>query len=199
MADIGALQPVNEPGWARGFRNMWLAEASRWWGTSFGLRQIGIWMVAINGMLAVVLFADMAVVLAEGNPDPGVVFEPFVMFSTVFPIIGVIILAQGAVVGEKNSGTAEWVLSAPVSRSAFLFSRLLALFAGCLVAMLLVPFAVAALEYHLIPAQSIAFPVGTMIAVMGLSALQLLFYLCLSPLCQLFFGLNNDLFHFLRC
>jgi ABC-type transport system involved in multi-copper enzyme maturation permease subunit len=34
------------------------------------------------------------------------------------------ILTQGAIIEEKKSGTAEWVLSAPLSREAFVFSKL---------------------------------------------------------------------------
>ena len=37
---------------------------------------------------------------------------------------GVMILTLGAFIEEKKSGTAEWVLSAPLSREAFVFSKL---------------------------------------------------------------------------
>jgi ABC-type Na+ efflux pump permease subunit len=36
---------------------------------------------------------------------------------------GVIILTQSDIVEEKLSGTAEWVLSSPLSRSAFILSK----------------------------------------------------------------------------
>jgi len=182
MADTTTLQPVREHGWAGGFANMFRAEAHKWLSTRFGLVQVAIWTLFMNGLLVVVLLGDMAVVLAEGSQGPGVALEPFVAFTTAFPAIGAIVLAQSAVVGEKNSGTAEWVLSAPVSRSAFLFSRLLALAVGCIVTMLLIPYAVAALEYSVIPSPSVPYPVGTMAAAMGMAALQVLFYLSLTTM-----------------
>jgi len=49
----------------------------------------------------------------------------FMMLGSVTPF-GVIILTQSDVVGEKQSGTAEWVLSSPLSRESFLLSKLVA-------------------------------------------------------------------------
>jgi len=55
-----------------------------------------------------------------------------------FTPFGVIILTQSDVVGERQSGTAEWALSAPLSREAFLLSKLAANSAWVMVTMVLV-------------------------------------------------------------
>ena len=47
--------------------------------------------------------------------------------------IGGVILVQGALVGEKRSGTAAWVLSKPISRPAFFLAKLIANAIGTLV------------------------------------------------------------------
>jgi len=48
------------------------------------------------------------------------------------PIVAIII-AQDAIIGERQSGTAAWVLSKPVSRPAFILSKLVAGAIGLLV------------------------------------------------------------------
>jgi ABC-type transport system involved in multi-copper enzyme maturation permease subunit len=47
--------------------------------------------------------------------------------------IGAIVLVQGAIIGERQLGVTEWVLSKPVSRLAYVLSKLLAHALGVLV------------------------------------------------------------------
>ena len=53
--------------------------------------------------------------------------EPIFMygiFGGMFVAFGVMIIMQRVLIAEKNSGTAAWVLSKPVTRTAFVVSRL---------------------------------------------------------------------------
>jgi ABC-2 type transport system permease protein len=78
------------------------------------------------------------VVLGAGqNIDEG--FMIFGVFASLGPAIAVVIVMQDAVVGEKLSGTASWILSKPASRQAFILSKLVANSLGVLVTMVLVP------------------------------------------------------------
>ena len=61
------------------------------------------------------------------------------IFASLFPSVGVIIIMQGALVGEKQDGTAAWVLSKPASRTAFILSKVAANSLGVLVTMIVVP------------------------------------------------------------
>jgi ABC-2 type transport system permease protein len=61
------------------------------------------------------------------------------VFGGMFISIGVVITMQGAIVGEKISGTAAWVLSKPISRSAFVLAKLFANAFGVAVTAVLVP------------------------------------------------------------
>ena len=53
--------------------------------------------------------------------------------------IGVIVTVQGAIVGEKELGTAAWVISKPVSRASFIVAKLVGHGVGFLVTALVVP------------------------------------------------------------
>ena len=69
-------------------------------------------------------------VLYLNNQDTAQMGFPFESVTFFFTLMGgmtpfgVMILTQGAIVEEKKSGTAEWVLSAPLSREAFVLSKL---------------------------------------------------------------------------
>ncbi|MFC2004734.1 ABC transporter permease [Chloroflexota bacterium] len=167
MGNVDSLQLVNEGTWFSGHANMWHKESKKWWGNRFGLWQIFIWILIINGITALLLIDE----------PPDAVLD-FIPFASVFSIIGAVILAQGTIVGEKQSGTAAWVLSAPVSRSTFLLSKLIALVLGCLTTMIVLPYAIAYLEFSLIP--EITVPFTSFLIAMGVSALHLGFYICLT-------------------
>jgi ABC-2 type transport system permease protein len=92
--------------------------------------------------------------------------------------IGIIILTQNEIIGEKQSGTAEWVLSKPVSRSAFLLSKLVANAVAVLVIMIVLQGTVA---YGLLSAfdpGAVALP--DFLTATGMLALHVFFYLGLT-------------------
>jgi ABC-2 type transport system permease protein len=92
--------------------------------------------------------------------------------------IGTITGVQNAVVGEKQLGTAAWILSKPASRSAFLLSKLLSYTIGFWAAGIIVPAIVFYVETRLI------FPASVQILpfLLSVSVLELnqLFYLALT-------------------
>ena len=124
----------------------------------------------INGILAGVLWG------AEGiGPQEAAGF--YSIFSGLFPTIAVIIILQDAVVGEKESGTAAWVLSKPVARTAFILAKLIANTIGVIVTMVVFPGVVAYLQIRLAGAQLAPFD---FILGMGVLALNLVFFLTLT-------------------
>lgn len=167
MDSTVTLQPVTERGWRSGLGNLFRREFRVWWGTRFGLWQILIWTVAINGIFAIVLSSDAPISL-----------EPFFGVASIFTAIGIIVLAQGAVVGEKTSGTAAWILSGPVSRRAFLLSKLIPLAIGALVLMVALPGAVAYLEYSIMTSSSLS--LAPFVAGLAILGLYLMFFLTLT-------------------
>jgi ABC-2 type transport system permease protein len=104
----------------------------------------------------------------------------FFVMSQLAAVIAVVVRTQGAIVGEKRNGTAEWVLSKPVSRKAFVLSKLVAHLGWLLIVTLLLPGAVFYLSMYSITSDLL--PPLLFLGGVGMMALSLLFYLALSLL-----------------
>ena len=68
--------------------------------------------------------------------------EPIFMygiFGGMFVAFGVMIIMQRVLIAEKNSGTAAWVLSKPVTRTSFVVSRLVVNSIAILLTSVIVP------------------------------------------------------------
>jgi ABC-2 type transport system permease protein len=61
------------------------------------------------------------------------------LFGGMFVAFGVMIIMQRVLISEKNSGTAAWVLSKPVTRTAFVVSRLVVNSIAILLTSVIVP------------------------------------------------------------
>src|SRR5512135_286869 len=139
MAANSVFQPVNERGWRAGFANLLRKENREWWGTRRWLVRIAIWSILLNGLLVTVLFAtppSSAGELFESKDITGLTLF-FIMGGLALPI-GVIIQAQDEIIEEKKLGTAAWILSKPVSRTAFILSKLIANALGTLIVMVVI-------------------------------------------------------------
>jgi ABC-2 type transport system permease protein len=126
------MQLETGSGWSRGLNNVMAAEFKRWFGTRTWWVQILIWTAVANGIL-------LAILATEGVQDIMEASMFFTIFLGIGAPIGVCIIMQEALVGEKQTGTASWVLSKPVSRAAFLLSKLVSNTVGIAVTMVLVP------------------------------------------------------------
>ena len=133
MSGNSAFQLVSERGWRRGLGSMLKSELSRWWKTRMWWVQCLVWVGVIGILLGMILFSS------HDAPPSNEVAVLYAVFAGLFPAVGVTIIMQGTVVGEKKSGTAAWVLSKPVTRSAFLLSKVIANSLGVLVTMVIVP------------------------------------------------------------
>jgi ABC-type transport system involved in multi-copper enzyme maturation permease subunit len=110
---------VNASGFLGGFWNKFREENGRWWGTRKWLIQCAIWLLLINGIIA------LSVRQGSASPQLPALLGLFSGLMGWMAAFGVIILTQGEIVEERASGTAEWVLSAPLSREAFIVSKFL--------------------------------------------------------------------------
>lgn len=138
---------VDERGWRRGMNNLLNGELTSWFKTRKWLKQIIIWLLIVNLMLfftTIGLNDSINQAAAAGEPMPEV-DTPLLygVFGGMFVAFGVMILMQRVIVGEKRDGTAAWVLSKPVTSTAFLMSRLVGNTIGILVTAVLVPGVVA--------------------------------------------------------
>jgi len=176
--------PINST--LNGFRNLFARENRAWWGGKRWLGHLLLGAMILNGFLAATLFVLPVVARLKGEP-----FSPYEVGIQVFFGLGCIALAleaiivtQDAVIGEKLTGTAEWVLSKPVSRSAYLLSKLAANALAIFSIQIIFQSGVAYAIFTLAGAQ----PTGAFFIGVGLMALHTLFYLVLT----LFLGVVSN-------
>jgi ABC-2 type transport system permease protein len=179
MSAHSALLPVHETGWRSGFANLLRKESGAWWRTRGWLIQTIIWVAILNGILAILLFAAPgSEATAQGVADrPSEGAMVFLTLSLIALAIGVTIIAQEAIIDEKRSGTAAWILSKPVSRAAFILAKLIAHGLGLLVTGVVIPGTIA---FILLAAAGGSIPVGGFVAALGIAFLNVLFYLTLT-------------------
>ena len=191
MASNAQLIPVRDVGRLNGFRNLFRRENRQWWGTWQWVIQVGIWLAIVNGILATIMLAVPKIEAAQARAEISAAeaaeaatdvaenaLMVFFIFSGMAAGTGVVIIAQDALIGEKQSGTAAWVLSKPVSRLSFILSKLGADALGVLVTMVLIQGAVAYLIYR--AGTGIALDIPHFLGALGLLSLALFFYLSLT-------------------
>jgi ABC-2 family transporter protein len=106
-----------------------------------------------------------------------------------FVAFGIIILTQGDIVEEKQSGTAEWVPSSPLSRESFILSKLAVNLGWLLLVLVLVNGVVFNL---VIEAVGVGFyPWIGVAQALGLQGLALVFWLALVIMLGTFFRTRN--------
>lgn len=183
-----ALQLINEPEWRSGFTNLLNKEYALWWKTRTWWIQSLIWLLILNGLVALILWGPL--LSAESTPSPVLGYSeglPFYLnFKGVFVAIGVIIISHGVIIGEKQSGTAEWVLSNPVSRAAFILSKLIANASGILITMVLLQDLVAYLQFSFYGEKFL--PFLPYLSAMSVQSLHLFYYLALTLMLGTFFN-----------
>lgn len=158
-------------GWTRGMKNVLHSELGHWFGTRMWLWQIVIWALSVNLIFLMVAFTGKDIPVEEG-------IMLFNIFLGLAGPVGVCIIMQSAIVGEKRSGTAAWVLSKPVSRIAFILSKLVANSLGVIVTMVLAQGLIAYLITGLVLHTWL--PIPGFMAGLAVQFANLFFYLALT-------------------
>jgi ABC-type transport system involved in multi-copper enzyme maturation permease subunit len=181
MTANSQLQTVEEQGWLSGLENLLRKENNQWWRTRKWWIQALTWLVLSNGLLAVILWLIPALESSSSfKPTSQDLVAVFMNIHSLFATLGVMILAQGLVVREKQSGTASWVMSNPVSPGAFILAKLIANGLAIFAIVIGLQFAVGYLQIAL-KSQEVFNPVP-LLAGIALLVIYLLFYLALSLL-----------------
>jgi ABC-2 type transport system permease protein len=134
---LGQFQLVEEKGWRRGLGNLLRGEYSAWFKSARWWKHLILWFSIINLMMLIMIFAS-ADAAKEGTDAPPVLFM-YGIFGGMFVAFGVMIVMQRVLVSEKHSGTAAWVLTKPVTRTAFVVSRLVVNAIAILLTSVIVP------------------------------------------------------------
>jgi ABC-2 type transport system permease protein len=184
MSSEPILQPVIEHGWFSGLANLLRKENSLWWRTRKWWIQTLVWLVISNGIIAFLLWVVPLIDPSAGGrislSNVRELLRVFFQLQLFFTSFGVMVFAQGLIVNEKKFGTAAWVFSNPVSRSAFIFSKLIGHGWAIFVILVLGQCLLAYLQLAL-KAQMFFNPVSLILAI-GVMCLYLLFYLTLGLL-----------------
>jgi ABC-2 type transport system permease protein len=191
LAARDGLIPVSERTWLGGFGNMLRKELGQWWGTKTWWSQILLWLLIINVITTIIMVEAVRVsndIEAQQIQEQLTGEEPqtpveqgvqgFLQFGIFAIAIGGIIAVQGAVVGERELGTAEWIMSKPASRSGFILAKGFAYAINLGFVTVLVPTVVFIIAARLIlptPLDLQLFLIGV-----GVMALSLFFYIALT-------------------
>jgi ABC-2 type transport system permease protein len=191
------LLPARGESWLSGFSNMLSKELGEWFRTRRWLWQALIWLIIIDGFVALLLIIlpALASILpalkptaeaAFGGlpPEVGGIYMYFTMLAMAGSI-GVIILAQDEIIQEKQSGTAAWILSKPAARPAFILTKLLSNTIGAMIFIVALPGLVALGETYLATHKMV--PLLPFLVGSGIVLLGLIFYISLVILLGVLF------------
>lgn len=178
MKELQPLRPVAERGWRRGYANLLRKELGEWFGTKRWLIQVLIWVVLINVITTIIMVTESSTGEMTEFELANEVSSAFLQMLVTVVGIGLVITVQDAIVGEKQSGTAAWVMSKPASRSAFIVAKVIANIVGIGITAVIIPTTIFLIEIRLV----IPLPVDVAPFLAGLAVviLSLLFYLMLA-------------------
>ena len=121
MSASAELQVSGGNGPFIGLANVLNKEFGTWWRTRRALLHLALWLLVINGLLTIIGFDERGGSPAE-NLDT--LIEIFFLAGGLFATIGIVLSTQSSLVSERQMGTAEWVLSKPVTRESFLLAKI---------------------------------------------------------------------------
>ena len=189
MAANLELLRVKERSGLRGFSNLFRKENRAWWGTRRWWINALLWTVLLGGLTAIMLFASGEEVNeateAEITQAGGLIayilllgLNVFFQFGVPVLAIGTVILAQDLIIGEKQSGVAEWLLSKPVTRRAYVLAKVAANSLGMFPLLVGLPSVVV---YGMLSLRMGApFPLAPFLSAVGIMTVHTLFYLTLT-------------------
>jgi ABC-type transport system involved in multi-copper enzyme maturation permease subunit len=173
MAANAMFQRVGLIGWRTGLANLLGKENRAWWASRRWLVQSLLWTVLINGTVALNLFWD-----ADPETRLSVAIGQLFQVGALALPVGAILLAHAETVSERQLGVTEWLLSKPVSRAAYVLSKLLAHGFGVLVILVGLQGAIAYGLGWLATGEP--FPLSPYLVGMAGLAVNTLFYLALT-------------------
>lgn len=191
------LQRLNERKGLRGFANLYQKESQAWWGTRRWWINALLWTGLLCGLAAIMLFApndevnnaDEAEIMQAGGLAAYVLslgLSVFFEFGGPMLAIGTIVLTQDLIIGEKQSGLAEWLLSKPVTRRAYVLSKVVANAPPLLLLLVGLP---SALVYGMLSLRIHAlYPLVPFLTAVGIIAMHTLFYLTMTLMLGIIFS-----------
>lgn len=183
------FQKVNARKGLQGFSNLASKERGAWWGTRRWWINALLWTVLLAGLTTIMLFAPneeaneaTAAELAQaGGLDEFIIATGLsVFFEFGMPILAIatVVLAQDLIIGERQSGMAEWLLSKPLTRRAYILAKAFANAPPLLFLLVGLPsiFVYGALSLRV----GNLYPVLPFLSAIGIMVLNIIFYFTLT-------------------
>lgn len=188
MAANAVLKPVREAGWRTGFANLLRKELGLWFGTSRWWKQALLWTLLLNGMVVLIMLAIRSEPM-EAMPPMGsfpAAVEVFFKFTAIATVVGAVLSVQDAIIGERQSGTAAWILSKPVARTSFVVTKFLAHAVGMTILAILLQTVIFVVQTWFWSEGSLP-EVLPLLQALGLLVLNILYYQSLCLMLSTFF------------
>lgn len=191
------LQKVNEWGRLRGFSNLLQKENGAWWGTRRWWINTLLWTVLLCGLTAIMLFmpneevyqATEAQIAQAGGLVAYILtigLNVFFEFGVSILAIWTVVLCQDSILGEKQNGVTEWLLSKPVVRCSYVLAKVAANAMPVLFLLVGLP---SILVYGISSLRMGApFPLAPFVSAVGIMAVHTLFYLSLTVMLGIIFN-----------
>jgi ABC-2 type transport system permease protein len=138
----GTLQPAREVGRLHGFSNLLRKEHAVWWATRRWLVHALLWPLLLNSVVIALAFDQALLPERTALEINQMVTTLFFLLAGQGAAFGAVAATQSALVGEKQRGTAAWVLSKPIARPAFVLAKLAAQLVGFVSLAVLLPSAI---------------------------------------------------------
>jgi ABC-type transport system involved in multi-copper enzyme maturation permease subunit len=188
------LKRVKEWAWMRGFANLYKKESRAWWSTKRWWINGLLWQVLTVLCMLLMVFILPALSAATGDMTMmeqlgGLVkmgTQGFFEVAAMVITIGLIVLCQDLVIGEKQSGLTEWLLANPVQRKAYVLAKLCAMVLAILLLLVALPGITAYVLISLGAGGPL--PLQPYLAGMAIFILHSLFYLILTLMLGVFCG-----------
>jgi ABC-2 type transport system permease protein len=177
--------------WApmRGFANMFYKENYAWWRTRRWWVNAIVWIAILCILVAFMLFVLPGQAAANNDPSLAEMGGPLALAQNMgltifFQVgalaigIGTIILCQGLIAHEKETGLIEWLLAKPVTRRAYILSKLASSLIAVLVLLIGGPALVTIGLFYL--RMGLDFPLIPFLQGTGILIAHTVFYLCLT-------------------
>jgi len=199
MSANAELKRVKEWAWMRSFANLYQKESQAWWSTKRWWINGLLWLGLVAGMLVAMLFIVPPFFAALGQTtmvadNGGMVkmgLHTFYTVGTLAITIGVIVLCQDLIIGEKQTGLTEYLLANPVQRKAYVLAKLCASLVAVFLLLVALPGAAAYVVISLGAGGPL--PLLPYLAGIGLLVLHSLFYLTLTIMLGVFFSSRSPI------
>jgi ABC-2 type transport system permease protein len=170
------IQRTNTEPWYAGMKNLLKREIYHERSRMYWIQQLFVWAFFTNGMIALILAvpADMI----EGMEEMYVLsLAASYGILTLLIAIFIPILLQGTVIDDKVSGTTAWILSKPVSKKAYLLSKLIASILSIVIVSVVIN---GAITYGVFSAFGYTLNISGFVMNLGLTSIVVVYFACLT-------------------